>query len=113
MADQSPSAFLGNAVSLGSRTSLHAKNGKTPITRTQTPCQARPTRKQICRRRHNHILHLIMSMQGNISGLLEDLGTFQQEGRTTNRVLENVQESARNDGHNQVFGESSVRSEGA
>ena len=54
-----------------------------------------------------------MSTQGNAPGQLEDLGTSQQEGRTTNRVLENVQESARNDKHNQVFGESSVRSEGA
>ena len=54
-----------------------------------------------------------MSTQGNISGLPEDLGTSQQEGRTINRVLENVQESARNDEHNQVFGESSVHFEGA
>ena len=69
---------------------------------------AEAKRKQICRQlRHNRILyHLIMSMQGNISRMLEDLGTSQQEGWAMSKVLEKVQESATNDERNQNFGKS-------
>ena len=70
-------------------------------------------RKQICQRRHGRILYLRMSPQGNVSEVLEDLGTSQQEDRTTDGVLEKVKESARNDECNQVYGESHRHSDGA
>ena len=70
-------------------------------------------RKQICRWRHDRILYLIMSTQGNVSRMLEDLGTSQQEDRATSTVMAKVQESATNDERNQVFGKSHGRSDRA
>ena len=54
-----------------------------------------------------------MSMQGNVSRMLEDLGTSQQEGWATSKVLEKVQESATNDERNQNFGKSHGHSDRA
>ena len=81
---------------------------------SDTSCKARPTRKQSGSKSvDDGILYLRMSMQGNVSEVLEDLGTSQKEDRTTDGVLEKVKESARNDECNQVYGESHRHSDGA